>query len=181
MNIDSDPKTMARLLRARLDAEGTEISHSHALELVASALGYRDWNTCAAAVGEGRSAERRDTVAEANPVTVPILRTFPGSEAERFYLDYLGFTLDWEHRFDELAPLYRQLSREGCVLHLSEHHGDGTPGSAVRIRVADVHALQRQLEADPTYPLRIGVSEEEWGSDLVVPDPFGNRLVFHTP
>jgi len=187
MNIDSDPKTMARLLRARLDAEGTPISHSHALEVVASALGYRDWNTCAAAIGEGRPAERRDALAGAspasgaNPVAVPILRTFPGLEAERFYLDYLGFTLDWEHRFEATAPLYRQVSREGCVLHLSEHHGDGTPGSAVRIRVADVHALQRQLEADPTYPLRIGVSEEEWGSDLVVPDPFGNRLVFHTP
>ncbi|NNC11402.1 glyoxalase [Planctomonas sp. JC2975] len=182
-------KAMARRLRARMDADGIPITHSHALELVAAALGHRDWNTAAAALSaETRAAstdsENRETDATpsvSHPVTVPILRTFPGEEAERFYVGYLGFQLDWEHRFDDGMPLYRQVSREGCVLHLSEHHGDATPGSAVRIRVADVHALQRRLEADPLYPLRIGVTVQEWGADLVVPDPFGNRLVFHTP
>jgi catechol 2,3-dioxygenase-like lactoylglutathione lyase family enzyme len=177
MTIESDPKAMASRLRVRMDADGTPVTHSRALELVASALGYRDWNTCVAALDAARPAPQAKT----SPVTVPILRTFPGSEALHFYVDYLGFRLDWEHRFDDGAPLYRQVSRDGCVLHLSEHHGDGTPGSAVRILVTDVHELQRRLEADPTYPLRIGVTEEEWGSDLVVPDPFGNRLLFHTP
>ncbi len=51
------------------------------------------------------------------------------------------------HRCQEVLPLYQQVSREGCVLPLSEHHGDATPGGAVRIRVADVVALQAELEA----------------------------------
>ncbi len=115
------------------------------------------------------------------PVTVPILRTFPGDEARRFYLEFLGFALDWEHRFADGLPLYQQVSREGCVLHLSEHHGDATPGSAVRIEVGDVRALQRRLADSDVYPLKIGLSHEDWGDDLVVPDPFGNRLIFHSP
>ena len=41
----------------------------------------------------------------------------------------LGFRVDWEHRFRRAAPLYMQVSRDGLVLHLSEHHGDACPGS----------------------------------------------------
>jgi hypothetical protein len=168
MNSLTDPKTMAKQLRTRMAVEGMTITHSQALELVAASLGYRDWNTLAAAV-------------PSSPVTIPILRTFPGAEADRFYIDYLGFAVDWEHRFEEGMPLYRQISKEGCVLHLSEHHGDATPGSAVRIRIADARRLQRRLKESPIYPLRIGLQHTPWGDELAVPDPFGNRLIFHNP
>ena len=170
MLVGTDPKSMASRLRTRLATNGTEITHSQALEIVAAQLGYRDWNTCAAA-----------RTSAPGPITVPILRTFPGEEARRFYVDFLGFTLDWKHRFGEGMPLYQQVSRDGCVLHLSEHHGDATPGSAVRIEVSDVRRLQRKLADSPVYPLRIGLDSEPWGDDLAVPDPFGNRLIFHTP
>jgi hypothetical protein len=166
----SDYKAQARRLRTALTADGVEITHSRALELIAAQQGVADWNTLAA---------RADVHPE--PVSIPILRIFPGGEAERFYRDFLGFAIDWEHRFEPGMPLYMQVSREGCVLHLSEHHGDGTPGSAVRIRVADVVTLQRSLRDSDVYPLRIGLSHEPWGDDLSVPDPFGNHLIFHTP
>ena len=68
-------------------------------------------------------------------MTTPILRSFDEAEAKRFYVDYLGFTLDWEHRFEDGLPLYMQVSRDDCVLHISEHHGDCSPGAAVRIAV----------------------------------------------
>lgn len=170
MIVDTNPKDMASRLRARLAANGAEITNSQALELVAVQLGYRDWNTCVAA-----------STAAPPPVTVPILRTFPGGEARRFYVSFLGFRVDWEHRFGDGMPLYQQVSREGCVLHLSEHHGDGTPGSAVRIQIPDVRRLQRELLDSTVYPLRIGLDSEAWGDDLAVPDPFGNRIIFHTP
>jgi hypothetical protein len=170
MIVTTDPKAMASRLRNSLARHGIEIAHGKALELVAAQLGFRDWNTCAAA-----------TSSSPPPPTIPILRTFPGAEAHRFYLDFLGFTVDWEHRFGEGAPLYQQVSREGCVLHLSEHHGDATPGSAVRIQIANVGQLQRELAASSVYPLRIGVSAQPWGDDMDVPDPFGNRIIFHTP
>lgn len=177
MSVDTDPKSMASRLRTRLATSGIRITHSQALELVAAQLGFRDWNTCAAA----QTSAEPSAPTPAPVTTIPILRTFPGGEARRFYLDFLGFTVDWEHRFGEDMPLYQQVSRGGCVLHLSEHHGDATPGSAVRIEIPDVRRLQRELADSPVYPLRIGIDREPWGEDLTVPDPFGNRIIFHTP
>ena len=61
--------------------------------------------------------------------TIPLLRIFDVAKAKEFYLDFLGFTIDWEHRFGNNFPLYAQISRPGLALHLSEHHGDASPGS----------------------------------------------------
>ena len=47
-------------------------------------------------------------------------------------LRYLGFEVLFEHRFGPDMPLYLGIRRGGCELHMSEHHGDETPGSAVR-------------------------------------------------
>ncbi len=60
--------------------------------------------------------------------TVPILRMFDEAKAKEFYVGFLGFIIDWEHRFEEGAPLYMQVSKDAFVLHLSEHYGDSSPG-----------------------------------------------------
>ena len=75
----------------------------------------------------------------------PILRIFDEAKAREFYVDFLGFTVDFEHRFDPGAPLYMQVSRDDCRLHLSEHHGDASPGAKVRIAIDDVEALHAEL------------------------------------
>ena len=49
-------------------------------------------------------------------------------KAREFYIEFLGFAVDWEHRFEGVAPVYMQVSRGNLVLHLSEHHGDACPG-----------------------------------------------------
>lgn len=63
----------------------------------------------------------------------PVLRIFDEAKAREFYVDFLGFQVDFEHRFEPGTPLYMGISRDGCKLHLSEHHGDGTPGTTLRI------------------------------------------------
>ena len=55
---------------------------------------------------------------------IPVLRIFDLAKAKEFYLDWLGFTIDWEHRFTKNFPLYMQISLEDIVLHLTEHYGD---------------------------------------------------------
>jgi catechol 2,3-dioxygenase-like lactoylglutathione lyase family enzyme len=60
--------------------------------------------------------------------TIPILRIFDVAKAREFYEGFLGVHVDWEHRFEADAPVYLQVSRDGCVLHLTEHHGDCCPG-----------------------------------------------------
>lgn len=112
---------------------------------------------------------------------VPILRMFDIDAARRFYVDYLGFTVDWEHRFSDDAPLYMQVSRAGLVLHLSEHHGDGTPGSAVYVDTQGVRDYHAEL-GTRDYPfLNPGVEEDEIGTCMTVLDPFGNTIRFNQP
>ena len=69
---------------------------------------------------------------------IPILRSFDEKMARALYIDFLGFTVQFEHRFGAGAPLYMGIERDGCVLQLSEHFGHGTPGTFVRIEVPDV-------------------------------------------
>jgi catechol 2,3-dioxygenase-like lactoylglutathione lyase family enzyme len=109
---------------------------------------------------------------------IPILRIFSVEKAKEFYLDFLGFTLDWEHRISEDLPLYAQVSRSGLTLHLSEHHGDSTPGSAVFIPMGDIDALHQELSAKQYRYARPGVETVDWGKELNITDPFGNRLRF---
>jgi len=49
--------------------------------------------------------------------TIPILRIFSVEKAKEFYVDYLGFSIEFEHHFDENTPAYLQVSRAGLVLH----------------------------------------------------------------
>ena len=114
-----------------------------------------------------------------NPV--PILRIFDEARARDFYLGFLGFRIDWEHRFEPGTPLYMQVARDACVLHLSEHHGDATPGSALRIAVSDLDALQADLLGKQYKYARPGIEEMPWARDMKIADPFGNRLIFTAP
>jgi uncharacterized glyoxalase superfamily protein PhnB len=111
--------------------------------------------------------------------TTPILRIFDEAKAREFYVGFLGFTVDWEHRFEPGLPLYMQISKDGCVLHLSEHHGDCSPGAAMRIEAAGLEAFQRELAAKGYKYARPQIEDMPWGSrDMSIRDPFGNRLTF---
>ena len=108
----------------------------------------------------------------------PILRIFDEAKAREFYVGFLGFQVDWEHRFGENFPIYLQVSRGDCVLHLSEHHGDATPGAKVLIELTGIDDLHRELGARDYRYLKPDIEAVEWGRLMSVTDPFGNRLVF---
>ena len=111
--------------------------------------------------------------------TTPILRSFDQAKAVEFYVDFLGFRIDFEHRFEPGLPLYMQVSRGDCVLHLSEHHGDACPGAALRIEGDALDELHAELQAKRYGNARPGIEETPWGSrEMSVRDPFGNRLTF---
>jgi catechol 2,3-dioxygenase-like lactoylglutathione lyase family enzyme len=110
---------------------------------------------------------------------VPIFRIFSLDKAREFYMDFLGFKVDWEHRFGPDAPVYMQISRNGLLIHLSEHHGDGTPGSIAFVHTTGVRDLQRELIDKRYRHMRPGIQEQEWGMTTVsVTDPFNNRITF---
>ena len=111
----------------------------------------------------------------------PVLRSFDEARAKAFYLDFLGFELVFEHRFEPGAPLYMGVRRGACVLHLSEHYGDGSPGAALRVPVDDVGAYIASLPKD-FGNARPGTPEETpWGTrEITIRDPAGNQLTFFT-
>jgi uncharacterized glyoxalase superfamily protein PhnB len=110
---------------------------------------------------------------------IPVLRIFDCAKADEFYQGFLGFAVDWEHRFDANAPLYRQISRGGLVLQLSEHHGDACPGARIRVLMQGVEAFHRELTAKAYRYMRPGLETMPWGTlELDVTDPFGNHLCF---
>jgi len=94
----------------------------------------------------------------------PILRMFDVGKADEFYLGFLGFKIDWDHRFDDAAPLYRQISRGGLVFHLSEHHGDGSPGARLRVTMRGVEALHREIIAKGYRYMRPELEKTPWGT-----------------
>ena len=170
--MSTDHKNQAKRLRTSLADRGVEVTHSEALELVAHQYGARDWNTLAAQPPTG------DGPKEFGPV-IPVLRIFDVAKAREFYTDFLGFAIDWEHTFEDHVPVYLQASREGCLLHLSEHHGDASPAATVRILVTDVMRLHRELHEREYRYARPGVETQPWGLEVAVLDPFANRIVFH--
>ncbi len=112
--------------------------------------------------------------------TTPILRSFDEAKTREFYLDWLGFTVDWDHRFAPELPLYLQISRGGLVLHVSEHHGDATPGAHIRVEVTGVRELHAELSDRHYKNNRPGLDHPPWGGEeLTVIDPCSNRITFH--
>lgn len=112
---------------------------------------------------------------------IPIFRSFDETQAKAFYVGFLGFTLDWEHRFEPNTPLYLQLSLQTCVMHLSEHFGDASPGGHIRIEIDDVATYCTALNAKKYRHARPGFQVMPWGTtDMTIDDPFGNRVTFYT-
>ena len=109
---------------------------------------------------------------------------FDADKAKEFYIDYLGFKIDWEHRFEENTPLYMQISRGDLVLHLSEHYGDGVPGVVIWARMEGVEQFHKELSAKNYKFLRPGLNDQRPDLPFIsvnVIDPFGNRIRFAEP
>jgi uncharacterized glyoxalase superfamily protein PhnB len=110
---------------------------------------------------------------------IPILRIFDIAKADEFYQGFLGFSVDFDHRFEPSLPLYRQVSRGSLLLHLSEHHGDGSPGVQIRVMMQGVEAFHREISAKGDGYMRPGLEKMPWGTlETGVTDPFGNRIRF---
>ena len=95
--------------------------------------------------------------------TIPILRIFDVAKAKEFYVEFLGFQVEWEHRFDENAPLYLQIVRGGLTFHLSEHHGDACPSNEF-VWMTGIEAFHAELAAKNYKYLRPGLEMTFYGT-----------------
>lgn len=170
-----DAKTMAKSLRDQLAGRQVALTHAECLEIVTRQFGEADWNVLAAKI-----AAANGTKGPRLTKTVPVLRIFDVAKAREFYVDFLGFATDWEHRFHDNAPLYTQISRPDVVLHLTEHHGDASPGSTVFVEMHGIEEYHRELLAKNYRYYRPGLEDAPWNArTMEVGDPFGNKLRFN--
>jgi hypothetical protein len=69
-----------------------------------------------------RSAgERRFRMSALEQRVIPALRITQYARSKAFYLERLGFELEWEHRFEPHFPVFMSVVRDGMRLYLSEH------------------------------------------------------------
>ncbi|MYL49850.1 VOC family protein [Halobacillus litoralis] len=108
---------------------------------------------------------------------IPTLKISNEERSQAFYVEALGFQVDWEHRFEPGYPVFMQISREGDVLYLTAHEGDCQPGGLVHFLVDDIDRFyetlpQGKLEVNPPYEMVEGVRM------VRISDPDGNELRF---
>ncbi|WP_246942945.1 glyoxalase superfamily protein [Bacillus pinisoli] len=113
-------------------------------------------------------------------MVIPIFRIFDIEKTNSFYVDYLGFKIDWEHKYSENMPVYFQVSLNDVVLHLSEHHGDSSPGGAIRVKIQELVSFHSLL-LKKGYPYsNPAIEKTPWNTlELTVIDPFSNRITFY--
>lgn len=111
---------------------------------------------------------------------IPALRMTQYARSKEFYVEKLGFTLEWEHRFGPSMPVFCAIARDGMRIYLSEHRGDCEVGGLVHFLIDSVDAWHEEFR-------RRGVHASEAPNDslgfrnMTIKDPDGNQLRFMEP
>ena len=113
---------------------------------------------------------------------IPVLRIFDISKALEFYVDWLGFKVDWAYPNLKESPVFIQISRDQVALHLSKHHGDCCPGALVGIFTPNLDEYLEELRSRPYTYYNPEIEVTPWSlRQMMITDPFGNRLNFNEP
>lgn len=110
---------------------------------------------------------------------IPIFGIADYQTAINFYLDLLGFKIDWEHRFTPTDPIYMQVSRNGLILHLSENKRYGNK-AIIFVETRNIKEFHRELaDKNPAFKIQ-NIAITKWQAlQLEIEDPFGNLLRFN--
>jgi catechol 2,3-dioxygenase-like lactoylglutathione lyase family enzyme len=111
---------------------------------------------------------------------IPTFRITNYRKALDFYCDFLGCSMDWEHRFGPEDPVYMQVSKYGLVLHLSENNRFQT-GGVVFVTTTAIDEYAKELNGRRSN-MPVTVSDTPWQTrQMEIEDPFGNLLRFNEP
>jgi len=110
---------------------------------------------------------------------VPILHIADVAQAKLFYCESLGFTVDWEHYYEDGAPVYMQVSRAGLILHLSQNERF-REATIIYVGTEGMDALYSDLSSRAGNWDPPPVSLTPWQTkQMEIEDPFGNLLRFN--
>ena len=102
---------------------------------------------------------------------IPILRVARLDASVAYYVDRLGFRVDWQE-----PGVMASVSRDGRAIMLCEG-AQGHPGTWVWIGVDDAAALHAELTAKGAA-IRMGPANFPWALEMHVTDPDGHVLRF---
>lgn len=114
---------------------------------------------------------------------IPVLHMTNANATEAFYCGQLGFQLEFAVRASETQrdPCYMGVSRDGALLYLSGHAGDGVVVGVVYFMCDEVDALHAEFVANHVR-IQIAPVDQTWGlRELYVRDPDGNSVRFGAP
>ncbi len=100
----------------------------------------------------------------------PILRCDDFEASKRYYVNVLGFKLDFD------VPWMAQVSRDRCAIMLADGH-QGARGMWVWIGVENADALHAEFAAKGAL-IRDPPQNFEWSYEFQVEDPSGHVLRF---
>ena len=105
---------------------------------------------------------------------IPTLRILDYQKAMAFYIEFLGFTIDWEHRFGLTEPVYMQIAKNGLTIHLSENKRFQT-GVIVFVESKGIVAFHKELSTRNSADLIPEVVKTNWQTlQMEIKDPFDN-------
>ena len=114
-------------------------------------------------------------------IGVPTFRIDDVDRAKAFYLDRLGFRLDWEHYYAPGAPVYCQVSRDGLILHLTENERFPRRTLAF-VQSEGLEEFHREVLSRAASGEVPEIESTPWNTlQLELEDPFGNLLRFNEP
>jgi catechol 2,3-dioxygenase-like lactoylglutathione lyase family enzyme len=112
-------------------------------------------------------------------MVTPVFQVTDYAQAVAFYVDWLGFSIDWEDR-PASGGHYFQVSRGPIVLHLTTYAHESCVGARALAEfnglLAFHRVLQRRETAFPTPPL-VRTTWNDKVMQLELFDPAGNCLV----
>jgi len=111
---------------------------------------------------------------------MPTLRISNYTASKKFYVEGLGFKVDWEHRFKPDFPVFMQISRDDLSFILTEHSGDCPAGNLIHLYVTDVDAWFKEF-------IMKGISIKEPPGEhlqglrsMLIADPDNNKIMIAT-
>jgi catechol 2,3-dioxygenase-like lactoylglutathione lyase family enzyme len=111
---------------------------------------------------------------------MPTLRMTNYARGKAFYVERLGFQIDWEHRFEPHFPVFMQVSRNGMAFFLTEHRGDCEVGGLLHLYVDDVDAWYAEFQAKGVSVVEPPNNDLPGVRIMTVLDLDGNKLRFCT-
>ena len=112
---------------------------------------------------------------------IPILKVRSAATAVQWYAK-IGFTKDWEHRFQPDFPAFVSVSNGDMQIFLSEHKGDANEDGLIYLAVPNIDEFVKDVVGlGANEGVVVEDSEGIGMRDVELRDPDGNRVRVGTP